>query len=125
MNPISGRSNSRIGTRTVVGFIATVSIILTLAIMLPLSPSMPTDGLDPSWRYALNEAVAKHLVFGKDLIFTFGPLGSVYTWVYHPGTDHIMLFASAIIALGFCSGCFLLTWDTRPGLLVLLPLLPN
>jgi len=32
-------------------------------------------GLDPSWSYGISRAVENHLVFGKDIIFTYGPLG--------------------------------------------------
>ncbi len=32
-------------------------------------------GLDPSWKYAISEATNSNLVFGKDIIFTYGPLG--------------------------------------------------
>jgi hypothetical protein len=32
-------------------------------------------GLDPSWRYGLSHAAERSLVFGKEIIFTYGPLG--------------------------------------------------
>ena len=32
-------------------------------------------GLDQSWSYAISRAAADKLVFGKDIIFTYGPLG--------------------------------------------------
>jgi hypothetical protein len=32
-------------------------------------------GLDPSWGYALSKTVVEKLIFGRDIIFTFGPLG--------------------------------------------------
>lgn len=35
-------------------------------------------GLDPSWRWMLNVAGDKNAVFGKDLFFSYGPLGFVY-----------------------------------------------
>jgi hypothetical protein len=101
--------------------IIALSVFLTFAIMLPLSPYMPHDGLDPSWSDALNEAVANRLVFGKDLIFTLGPLSSVYTWYYHPATDHLMLIGSAIVTIGLCCGFGLLTTGRRPRLLLVLP----
>ncbi len=36
-------------------------------------------GLDPSWVYAINYAADKGLVFGEDIIFTYGPLGYLLT----------------------------------------------
>ena len=61
---------------------------------------MPTFGLDPSLEYALNEAVGQGYVFGRDVIFTFGPLASLYWQLYSPATDTIMMVGSAIYAAG-------------------------
>jgi hypothetical protein len=79
------------------------ALIVAWLFLIPLSPAMPTAGQDPSWEYALNEAVAQGYVFGRDVIFTFGPLASVYTQVYSPATDTIMLVGSAIYAAGICA----------------------
>lgn len=38
-----------------------------------------TIGLDPSWTYTINYAANKGLIFGKDIIFTYGPLGYLLT----------------------------------------------
>jgi hypothetical protein len=38
--------------------------------IFPLAP-----GLDPSWMFTLNYVVNSSLLFGKDLVFTYGPLG--------------------------------------------------
>ena len=51
------------------------------------SPGMPQVGLDSSWEFALNQAMAQGLTFGKDIIFTFGPYVSLYTHRYHPAID--------------------------------------
>jgi hypothetical protein len=85
---------------------------------------MPQAGLDPSWGYALNEAVAQGRVFGRDLIFTFGPLGSIYTASYDPGTDTIMMIGSVVYVLGFSAAFALLAHPWRYALLVLLPVAP-
>jgi len=37
----------------------------------------PEAGIDNSWRIALELAKAKGLVFGKDIIYTYGPLGAL------------------------------------------------
>jgi hypothetical protein len=37
----------------------------------------PEGGIDNSWRIALELAKAKGLIFGKDIIYTYGPLGSL------------------------------------------------
>ncbi|MBB5753885.1 hypothetical protein [Prosthecomicrobium pneumaticum] len=88
-------------------------LVLVLAGTLPLAPTMPSAGLDPSWRIAINEAVARGLVFGRDVLFTFGPYGSIYTQVYHPATDTMMLAGTALLAVAF--GLGLLALGTRWG----------
>jgi hypothetical protein len=47
---------------------------------LPLSPVNP--GLDPSWCGALIHFAAQKLQFGRDVIFTYGPLGHLISFVY-------------------------------------------
>jgi len=32
-------------------------------------------GLDASWAFAISDAAHKQLIFGQDIIFTYGPLG--------------------------------------------------
>lgn len=80
-----------------------VSLMITaLIVATPLYPTMPNSGLDPSWQYAINQAVADHLAFGRELIFTFGPYGAIYTHVFHPATDALAMGAG--IFFGLCFG---------------------
>ncbi|MDC0835658.1 hypothetical protein POG22_22080 [Geitlerinema sp. CS-897] len=51
-----------------------VAIYFTLA-TLPSPYIFITSGLDASWSFALTETVLKGLQFGRDVIFTYGPLG--------------------------------------------------
>ncbi|GAB3504291.1 hypothetical protein [Emticicia fontis] len=37
----------------------------------------PEGGIDNSWRIALELAKAKNMIFGQDIIYTYGPLGSL------------------------------------------------
>ncbi|MBS1212494.1 MAG: hypothetical protein H6R26_1111, partial [Proteobacteria bacterium] len=82
------------------GFTVLISITM-IAVLVPLSPGMPGAGLDPSWVLGMNEAVARGMAIGTEIIFTFGPYASVYTRQYHPGTDHLMVGASTILAMAF------------------------
>jgi hypothetical protein len=43
--------------------------------MIPAPPQAPGVGIDASWAYGINLAHAKNLNFGRDVVFTFGPLG--------------------------------------------------
>ena len=81
-----------------------------LCLLVPFQPTMPGASLDPSWRYAINEAVARDMVFGKDIIFTSGPYGSIYTQMYHPATDARMMAGSLYLAVCFIG---LLLWLSR------------
>ena len=80
----------------------------------------PQGDLDGAWKFAVNAAVAQHLVFGRDLVFTFGPYASVYTLSYHPATDALAMGASAVIAAAMAAGLIALTrgpWRWAAGLL--------
>jgi hypothetical protein len=69
---------------------------------------------------ALNEAVARRLAFGKDIIFTFGPYGSVYSKSYHPATDAQMLWAAGLVAMAIACGLISLTVERHRWRAVLL-----
>lgn len=47
-----------------------------------VTPQFPGGGLVQSYRYSLAVAADNHLVFGKDIIYTFGPLSTIYTGFY-------------------------------------------
>ncbi len=86
--------------------VASVACFLILAVFVPIDPLMPESSSDMSWMMAMNQAVAQHLVFGRDIVFTFGPYASVYSEVFHPATDRLMLSGSLLLGLG----CFALLW---------------
>lgn len=54
--------------------VATILFIFSLW-GFPETLDHAVPGLDPSWDIALQMAIEKHLVWGSDLIFTYGPLG--------------------------------------------------
>jgi len=53
--------------------------VLFLALMVGIFtfPLMPGSGLDPSWRIALGYMYDHGMQFGRDVVFTYGPLGFV------------------------------------------------
>jgi hypothetical protein len=56
----------------------------------------------------------------KTLVFTLGPLASVYTHVYSPDTDTLMIAASIVVTLAFVAGLLLTaTTNALPWLLLL------
>jgi hypothetical protein len=108
--------------RVIWAFVAVGLCLLSGLLIVPFSPWMPAPGLDAAWGYGLNEAIVRHLVFGKDIIFTFGPFAPVYTQLYSPGTDSIMVYGGTAIALGFCSAAVVLASSRHRWLLIILPL---
>ncbi|MDH6332304.1 hypothetical protein M2299_003158 [Stenotrophomonas sp. 1278] len=96
--------------------------LLTLLMLTPFAPYMPFPGLDGSWNEAMNIATAEHLRFGKDIVFTFGPLASIYTRVYHPATDWMMLAGSLLIAAALFAGLYAAAAPRRRALLLVLPI---
>lgn len=86
---------------------AAALLITTLCSLVPFLPKMPSDGLDPSWMFGLNEAVAQGFIFGRDIIFTFGPYASIHTRTFHPGTDGLMMWGSMYLAASFALAAFL------------------
>jgi hypothetical protein len=73
---IESQSRYRIVARFFVFFLALSGFYVAFA---PLDFLMPRYGLDGSWEVVLGEATARGLKFGEDIIFTGGPLSSVYT----------------------------------------------
>jgi hypothetical protein len=55
------------------------SLVLTIFFIPEVFVYNPGFGRDPSWEIALHMAVKNKLLFGKDFIFTYGPLGFLYT----------------------------------------------
>ena len=58
------------------------SILFGIAVLwpVPVRWHVTGTGLDPSWAFALNYAHAKGLVFGRDLVFAYGP----WSWLTVP-----------------------------------------
>jgi hypothetical protein len=126
--------------------LATFVTLTTLAIFVPLNPDMPDKGidqpwitamrgargnveqvtplakLDQSWEIVMNEAVARRLRLGKDIIFTFGPYASIYTRFFHPATDRLMVFGGLLIGLSYVAALLYLACDRGPYLLLMLML---
>jgi hypothetical protein len=65
---------------------------------------MPGLGLDSSSWFATNEAVGQGLVFGRDIVFVFGPYGGIRNLQYHPATDGLILATSTLLAVAFVAG---------------------
>jgi hypothetical protein len=78
---------------------AVFAVVCALLIVVPLNPVMPGLQLDSSWAAAANAAVERGLVFGDDFVFTSGPYASIYTRMYLPATDRLMLLGSLCLTI--------------------------
>lgn len=89
---------------------ALVRILLFVSMLMlyvPFNPLLPAASLDPSWALGMNELASRHASFGRDVIFTFGPLAAVYTTYFHPATDEMVILVSVLLALAV-TGCWIL-----------------
>lgn len=69
--------------------------LVFLFLSLPLNLlEYPAQGLGPSWRISINLALKENLRWGDEYVFTFGPLGYLYTRIsaFVPQW-HIVLFS--------------------------------
>ncbi len=70
-----------------------ISLLVASAVFIPWKPNFSMMGLDPSWMLSLHYFFEHGHVFGKDIIFTYGPYGFISTYLYYPATYQIMVFA--------------------------------
>lgn len=59
-----------------------VLLLVAVAGIRPAIFGVPTAGLDASWVAAISYAVEKGLAFGSEIVFTSGPLSSLYHRMY-------------------------------------------
>ena len=67
-------------------------LVLFRAFTLPFAAA---TGLDRSWQLAIAEASTHGLVFGRDIVFTYGPLGYLGIGAGIAPTYHDMVAASS------------------------------
>jgi hypothetical protein len=85
-----------------------ILLLFMLAYLIPANPGMPGSGLDPSWSNTINYAFINNLQFGKEVIFTYGPLGSFRFpyYVYAESSYYPALILSVFIAFVVASSLF-------------------
>ena len=73
----SRRKDSKNTDSAVVFGIVWRLLILIAFVMVTFPPCFGVmgTGLDASWVIGLNEASSRHMVYGRDIVFTYGPLG--------------------------------------------------
>ena len=67
------------------------------------------EGIDGTWQIALHTAFLKGSIFGQDFVFTYGPLGVLYTRLGFPGIQPWLLAYDLVWLALLCSALVLLT----------------
>lgn len=70
-----------------------LSLLAMLAFRPPWAPRPFGDTLDGAWRLALATSPVERRGFGREVIFTLGPLGFLYDPGPMPGTYRLALAA--------------------------------
>ena len=100
-----------------------VALTLNILVFVPFSPYPLEEGLDASWRLATNYGLSHGFQFGKNLIFTSGPLSFIYTRQYYPGLYSLMLALSVLVIAALTIGSWSVARRSRRVLILALPLL--
>jgi hypothetical protein len=95
------------------------SALACVAVFSPADLRPISAGLDTSWASVLGEAPRLGLKFGRDIIFTGGPLSPLYTGYFAEATIWWVVGFRALTILVIAAGLVLLT--LRSQLLVLVP----
>ncbi|MCR4538241.1 hypothetical protein NUV89_07530 [Pseudomonas sp. 18.1.10] len=97
----------------------TFLFITVLIAFVSFAPRMPENGLDPSWAWAISHAVDTGVSLGKDIIFTYGPLANVYTWMYSSVYGGLYFILSLYLAVAMSFGLWSLFVDKRRAIPVI------
>ena len=105
---------------TVVRFAApmvlAVSIVYGWLMLLPWNPPLPWPDLEGSWQMMLPYTVLKGWQFGKDIVFTYGPLGwlAIHDMSIHPDLLRLALAIQAFLVFMTFLGVHLIAWRVLP-----------
>ncbi|NVZ22290.1 hypothetical protein HX794_21845 [Pseudomonas costantinii] len=88
-------------------------LVSVLISFVSFAPQMPQNDLDPSWAWGISHAVDTGMSLGKDIIFTYGPLANLYTWIYSAQHGSLYFALSLYTAVAMCFGLWSLFVDKR------------
>ena len=81
-----------------------VSFLALMVFSVPWYPAIPKFGLDASWILVLHHAFDQGLLFGKDLVWHYGPLGFLFGGNYYPENYGIMVALYSAFCMVFFAG---------------------
>ena len=72
---------------------STLFFLLIIFIVPKSIFNLPSIGLDASWKIGLELAIKNNLIFGKDIVFTYGPLSYLFSCLnIYKSSFEIILF---------------------------------
>jgi hypothetical protein len=95
-------------------------LVSVLCLLNPFDFKFPGEGLDPSWAFALSQAIAQGLTFGRDIIFTFGPYGFIYTKLFHPEIHNLRVWSSLYLYITYSLIFYSVFRNTKKHLIIML-----
>jgi hypothetical protein len=93
--------------------VLTISVFVSL-VFLTLPTVAPDLGTDPSWCAVLNWAHERGAQFGKDIVFTYGPLGYLCAPYCLAQPSGAMVLANAVLCFQVAIGLCLVAWRLGP-----------
>lgn len=94
-------------------YLSLVSLFIFIFLCFPQLAGNSSPGLDSSWVFALNYIFAHGIQFGKDVIFTYGPLGFAFRPEAQSNNILIALIVISALKLGFIFSILKLTFLTH------------
>lgn len=84
--------------------------VIAAVIFWPQPSVDPSVGLDPSWQAGLALARIDHIAWGRELVFTYGPLGFLRTSAYYSFEQSLLaticqVIIIAALFLGIAAAC--------------------
>ncbi|MDF1654001.1 MAG: hypothetical protein P1U34_02720 [Coxiellaceae bacterium] len=96
-----------------------VLVLLTMvSLFIPLPARLPAFALDASWVQSMSYALSKGMLFGQDIIFTYGPYAPVSTKMYAPGFGALMMFGGIYLALAYSTSIVILMEEVKAGWII-------
>ena len=79
-----------------------LALLVVCALVNIADTVLPAPGLDPSWMLAAEFAARQKLVFGRDIVFTYGPYHYLATRLFDPNTyPLVMAYQVLTVAAAF------------------------
>ncbi|MBN2577692.1 MAG: hypothetical protein JXB10_01780 [Pirellulales bacterium] len=98
-----------------VGLLA--AILYAWSMLLPWAPPPPNTNLDGSWQMLMQQAPRQSWQFGKEVVFTYGPLGWLAVLQYHaidPANYLPVLAAQAFLVFWATLAVAWISWRITP-----------